>query len=200
MAFAPKTNLTTLPLVIVISLWALSINASAREYIAMSEERKQLSIERFKNATKDGMTEEQLVASKQKHAAKAAQKAQYATAEERYNAFVRHDVVSLIQNGKYAVRVSYLKDKDFPIKYAGVDFYKEDRSEVFKAQWDPIIFEYYLGEGYAKYSPYLVASTKIVSILCLISDLSELETLLSDSRVIRVRHIGTPRQKIYEGR
>jgi len=96
-------------------------------------------------------------------------------------------------NGKYKIRVSYALDVDFPKKYGGsTRGFSENHTDVFAQQWSQIIFEHYLGKGYAKYQPELYSVATVCTIVVLVRTSKELEELLGDPRIVKASHVGTP--------
>lgn len=93
-------------------------------------------------------------------------------------------------NGKYNVRINFIKDGDFPKKSTGHS-YKEDKTLDFAEHWRREISAHYLGHDYEGYDPVINAVTSIVSIDVLVSSSAELANIIKDGRVKSVRHVGT---------
>jgi len=106
-----------------------------------------------------------------------------------------------MNDGHYIVTISFRRDQQTPIQPAasyieGSYPYREDTTarDTFLIEQKENIVTEYLGSDYQLFNSVelVMSKSKVVVIDVQVSDASELSNILSNSRVVRVKHIGSP--------
>ena len=101
-------------------------------------------------------------------------------------------------DGKFNVRIAYLREEGFPQKYISNPTYKDNPTLAFAEHWNKKLCTHYLGDDFQDVSAIVAAVVKNrVVIDILVSSSSELsDVVMNDSRILSIRHIGTPNDYI----
>ena len=96
--------------------------------------------------------------------------------------------------GKYNIRIAYLREDGFPQKYITAYTYDEDKTLQFKEHWDKHLCTHYLGDNFENVDAIVAAviNNRVVIDVLVSSSEEMAKIVMNDSRILSIRHVGTP--------
>jgi len=159
---------------------------------ALTEEQKASSISSLRNFEASSLAQQSKKAARER---KIKSRSSYA---ESFSSEIKAKAAQ-IKDDKYIVQITFFNDEKHPVKSSRHGYYStgdngiEFHNDSYAQRWDEIISSQLLGSDYVMYQPSVNAVSKdYVSMILLLEDSSQLESILQERAIKSIHHAGMP--------